>query len=301
MKRKTTMVKVSPILPSRKSSQGLLTELRELIVRTRQTVARGVNAELVRLYWQIGQRIRRHILQGKRAQYGQEIVAALSQQLTREFGRGFTTGNLSRMMALAEAFEEPILAALSQQLGWSHFVELLPLNKPMQRDFYVEMCRIEGWSIRTLRQKIQAMLYERTALSKKPAKLAATELKQLREDDKLTPNLVFRDPYLLDLGDYRPDQRQGPAIWLRCAIERVLPEMSLPERAELRWKPNRKWGNDRGKESKRDRTEYRWFWCCDEAGVDFMGGTEFDGNRWNNGHYSNNLKQTAREAGKESR
>ena len=198
MKRHTAIVKASARVPSWKGSQGLLTEVRGLIVGVRQSVARGVNAELVRLYWQIGQRIGRHILQEKRAEYGQEIIAALSKGLRTEFGQGFSVPNLSRMMALAEAFDETILSALSQELGWSHFVELLPLNKPVQRDFYAEMCRIERWSVRTLRQKIQGMLYERTALAKKPAKLAALELKKLRQEDRLTPDLVFRDPYLLD-------------------------------------------------------------------------------------------------------
>jgi len=103
------------------------------------------------------------------------------------------------MIAFAEAFpDEKICATLSHQLGWSHFVALLPLNQPLQRDFYAEMCRIERWSVRTLRQKIGSLLYERTTLSKKPAKLIAAELKQLRSDDQLTPDLIFRDPYILD-------------------------------------------------------------------------------------------------------
>lgn len=84
------------------------------------------------------------------------------------------------------------------QLGWTHFIYLLPLEDQLKRDFYAEMCRIERWSVRMLRQKIGGMLYERTALSKKPDKLAAMELKQLREEDKLTPGLVFRDPDFLD-------------------------------------------------------------------------------------------------------
>lgn len=123
----------------------------------------------------------------------------MSKELVAEFGRGFSWPNLSRMIALAEAFpDEQIVATLSRQLGWSHFVELLPLKKPLQRDFYAEMCRIEKWSVRTLRAKIGGMLYERTALSKKPAKLAALEIQKLREEDQLTPDLVFRDPYFLD-------------------------------------------------------------------------------------------------------
>lgn len=178
---------------------ALATDLRELILSARQTVARGVNAALVLLHWQIGRRIHQDILNSKRAEYGEEIVPTLSAQLTPEFGDGFSKRNLFRMVQFAEAFpDQQIVATLSQQLGWSHFVELLPLKKHLQRDFYAEMCRVERWSVRLLRQKIGGMLYERTALSKKPAKLAAMELQKLRAEDKLTPDLVFRDPYLLD-------------------------------------------------------------------------------------------------------
>jgi len=178
---------------------NLLADVRDLILAARQTVARGANAALVRLYWQIGQRIRNDILQQKRAKYGEEILQTLSAKLVEEFGSGFSMRNLASMTRFAEVFPDgKIVAALSQELGWSHFVQLLPLRKHLQRDFYAEMCRIERWSVRALRKKIGSMLYERTALSKKPEKLAAMELKNLREEDKLTPDLVFRDPYLLD-------------------------------------------------------------------------------------------------------
>lgn len=177
----------------------LIADVRGLILTTRETVTRGVNAALVMLYWKVGERIHRDILKQKRADYGEAIVSTLSQQLTTEFGNGFSRFNLSRMIKLAEVMpDERIVATLSAQLGWSHFVELLPLNKPLQRDFYAEMCRIERWSVRTLREKISGMLYERTSLSKKPDKLIQQELKDLREQDRLTPDLVFRDPYLLD-------------------------------------------------------------------------------------------------------
>src|SRR5262249_17303936 len=107
--------------------------------------------------------------------------------------------NLTRMVKLAELFpEQEIISTLSQQLGWSHFVEILPMTEPLKREFYAEMCRVERWSVRTLRDKIGGMLYERTALSRKPEKLAAQELAALRTTDQLSPDLVFRDPYLLD-------------------------------------------------------------------------------------------------------
>jgi predicted nuclease of restriction endonuclease-like (RecB) superfamily len=103
------------------------------------------------------------------------------------------------MIRFAECFpKEKIVATLSQQLGWSHFKEIIPLDDDLKRDFYAEMCRIERWSVRTLRQKISGMLFERTALSRKPDKLIRHELDNLRAEDKLTPDLVFRDPYFLD-------------------------------------------------------------------------------------------------------
>jgi predicted nuclease of restriction endonuclease-like (RecB) superfamily len=112
---------------------------------------------------------------------------------------GFAEKNLRRMVQFAEVFpDEQIVVTLSRQLGWSHFVAIIPLDDNLKRDFYAEMCRIERWNVRTLRQKISGMLFERTALSKKPMELAKQELAQLRAEDKLTPDLVFRDPYFLD-------------------------------------------------------------------------------------------------------
>jgi hypothetical protein len=117
-----------------------------------------------------------------------------------EFGRGFGEKNLRRMVQFVEQFPDiKIVAALLRQLGWTHFTMLLPISDPLKRDFYAEMCRVERWSTRTLRGKVDSMLFERTALSKKPKELIRHELNALRAEDKLTPDLVFRDPYFLDL------------------------------------------------------------------------------------------------------
>ena len=190
-----------PIMHDRpdQTAEKLLKDIHVLIDSARRGVARTVNVGLVMLHWHIGKRIRGEILEKERAGYGQRIVATLSRRLTNEYGSGFTPDSLFRMIRFSERFpKKEIVATLSQQLGWSHFVELIPLEDPLRRDFYAEMCRIERWSVRTLRKKIGGMLYERTALSKKPSKLVALELINLRQDDKLTPELVFRDPYFLD-------------------------------------------------------------------------------------------------------
>ena len=156
------MPKGRKLTPSAKPSD-LFEDIRALIEQARAATARAINSAVTLLYWQVGQRIRRDMLHEQRAEYGEQIVATLSQQLT-----------------------------------WSHVVELLPLKDSLQRDFYAEMCRLENWSVRTLRTKIDGMLFERTGLSRKPAELAEQELRALRDEDRLTPDLVFRDPYVLD-------------------------------------------------------------------------------------------------------
>jgi predicted nuclease of restriction endonuclease-like (RecB) superfamily len=181
------------------TSKVLLKDLRELIARARQEVARQVNSALVLLYWRVGQRIRQDILREKRAEYGEQIVSAVSRELAAEFGQGFSTRNLWHMIRFVETFpNEGIVNALSTQLGWTHFRYIIALDDPLKRDFYAEMCRIERWSTRTLEKKISGMLFERTALSKKPEKLIREELDTLRAENKLTPDIVFRDPYFLD-------------------------------------------------------------------------------------------------------
>ena len=102
-------------------------------------------------------------------------------------------------MQFAQAFpDEQIVVSLIRQLSWTHILALLPLKQPLQREFYAEMCRVERWSVRTLRQRINSMLYERTALSRKPDELIAQELATLRDAEKVSPDLLLRDPYMLD-------------------------------------------------------------------------------------------------------
>lgn len=177
----------------------LLFDIQTLIENAKRNIATTVNSELTILYWRIGRRIYKEILQEKRAEYGKEIVPTLSAKLVFEYGRGFDAKNLWRMIQFAERFsDEKIVVTLSRQLSWSHFIEIIPVKNQLARDFYSEMCRIERWNVRTLRNKIAGMLFERTALSKKPDKLASIELAKLRKEDKLTPDIVFKDPYFLD-------------------------------------------------------------------------------------------------------
>jgi len=181
------------------ASEELAGSIRPLIEQAKARVAQSVNSELVLLYWRIGRRIREEI--SARRITGQEkgIVDLLSETLSTEYGRGFSRRNLFHMIRVADTFEEErTVQTLSAQLSWSHFIEIIYLKDPLQRKFYAEMARVERWSVRTLRQKVQGMLYERTAISRKPEELARQELEALQEEDRMTPDLVFRDPYLLD-------------------------------------------------------------------------------------------------------
>ena len=232
--RRTT----SPATPTRELSQSLVVpgaavvgvlsaEVGELIRAARQQVAQAANAALTTLYWEIGARIRRDVLKDERAEYGAEIVAALGRHLEGQFGRGFGEKNLRRMVQFAEAFpDRAIVAAMLRQLGWTHFTLLIPIKDALKRDFYAEMCRVGGWSTRALHQKLDGMLYERTALSRKPAELIRAELGALQESGQLTPDLVFQDPYLLDFLGLRDtfSERDLESALLR-EIERFLLEL----------------------------------------------------------------------------
>ena len=204
---------------------ALLGDIRALIEASRQRVASAVNAELTLLFWRIGQRIHTEVLAGQRAGYGDEILPTLAAQLVRDYGRSFADKNLRRMVQFAPTFsDEPIVVTLSRQLSWSHFVALLPLKDPLQRDYYVQMASAERWSVRTLRERIDSMLYERTALSKKPDETITQELAAMRDAQRMSPALVMRDPYILDFLGLRDTWQEGD---LEAAIIREMESFLL--------------------------------------------------------------------------
>lgn len=177
----------------------LLGDIRVLIETARQRAVSAVNSELSMLYWHIGKRIHTQVLSGQRAGYGEEVLPTLAEQLVRDYGNSFTEKNLRRMVQFAIVFpDESIVVTLSRQLSWSHFVRLLPLKDSLQRDYYAQISSLEGWSVRTLRERIDSMLYERTALSQQPDVLISQELAKLRDAQRMSPSLVMRDPYILD-------------------------------------------------------------------------------------------------------
>lgn len=177
----------------------LVADLKALIEEARHRAARKVNAELSQLYWSVGQRIRTEILEGERGAYGKQILANLSRTLSREFGRGWSQRQLDYCVRFAEIYcDSEIAHTLCAKLSWSHIRQLVYLEDDLKREFYVEMCSLEGWSVRQLAERTQSMLYERTALSKKPEETVRSELEKLRKEQATTPDLLLKDPYILD-------------------------------------------------------------------------------------------------------
>ena len=181
------------------SDPALLADIRQLIDGARQRATTAVNAELTMLYWQIGRRINTEILQEKRAEYGKRIVATLARQLTQAYGKGWGERHLWNCLRLAEVFpDEEILHTLCSQFSWSHLRLLMAIDDQVKREFYIEIGRLERWSVRQMQERIKSMLFERTAISRQPEETIQRDLAVLREEGALSPDLAFRDPYVLD-------------------------------------------------------------------------------------------------------
>ena len=177
----------------------LVNEIKTLIEQSKQQLSVTVNATMSMLYWQIGKRINIEILNEQRAEYGKLVVATLSKQLTETFGIGWSEKQLRHCLRFAEVFpDSEIVSTLWRQLSWSHLKEVIYFDDDLKRMFYIEMCKLEKWSVRTFRERINSMLYERTAISKKPELTIKNELEILNTSGQITPDLVFRDPYFLD-------------------------------------------------------------------------------------------------------
>ena len=180
-------------------SLSLFEQIRGLIHETRQKVAVSVNAELTLLYWNIGKQIKQEILNDTRAEYGKRTVAILSTRLTEEFGAGWGTPQLRHCIKMAEIFPDfQIVYTLCTQFSWSHFRIFFSIENELKRTFYMEMAKIERWSVRELDNKIDSMLYERTAISRQPEDLIKQELSLVQSNKILNPDLIFRDTYILD-------------------------------------------------------------------------------------------------------
>jgi predicted nuclease of restriction endonuclease-like (RecB) superfamily len=181
------------------TNTSLINEVKTLIEQSKQQVAISVNAALSMLYWQIGKRINDEILKDQRAEYGKQIIASLSNQLLELYGSGWSKRQLHHCIRFAEVFNDyQTVHTLCTQLSWSHIRLIIPIEDELKRLFYIEISKLEKWSVRTFQARINSMLYERTAISKKPEQTIKKDLNLLNATNQITPDLVFRDPYFLD-------------------------------------------------------------------------------------------------------
>lgn len=174
-------------------------DINDLIKRKKHDVKNAVNDAMISLYWGIGKKLADEITGVNKPEYGKQVVIEISKRLSVDYGTGFNRSAISRMINFYQEFPEyEKVATLSQQLTWSHFIEILPIKDELKRDFYAVMCKNENWSVRTLRERKKSMLYERTAISRKPDETIKNEIEELSEEKKMSLDMFYRDPYMLD-------------------------------------------------------------------------------------------------------
>lgn len=177
----------------------LLKQINDLITQSKVVAGRVVNATLTALYWRIGKTLLEQNLEEGKSGYGKQVIANLSTRLTHLYGSGWSQRQLFYCIQLTKSIPDAdILHTVCAKLSWSHIRLIIPIDDPLKRDFYFQMAQMEHWSVRTLQERIQSMLYERTAISRKPEETIKNELEHLRDAQQISPDLVFCDPYVLD-------------------------------------------------------------------------------------------------------
>lgn len=180
---------------SQEIEKTLFKELAQIIEQGKKQVTQQVNSVLTVTYWHIGKKINEHVLNNERAGYAQEIVSTVSAELKNKYGKSFDLRNLRRMMQFAQEFPDfGIVSPLATQLSWSHFIELLPLQKIEARYFYATKARESVWSRNELRRQIERKAFERNEIENIQA---YSELNEIQN--------TFKDPYFLDFLGLKDD------------------------------------------------------------------------------------------------
>ncbi len=181
------------------SFNDVYNDINDLIRQKKYNVKNAVNNAMISLYWGIGKKLTEEITGVNKPEYGKKVVLEISNRLSVDYGEGFNRSAISRMINFYQEFPDyEKVATLSQQLTWSHFIEILPIKDELKREFYAAMCKNENWSVRTLRERKKSMLYERTAISKKPDETIRNGIAELNEEKKMSVDMFYRDPYMLD-------------------------------------------------------------------------------------------------------
>ncbi len=199
----------------------VLSDVVDLLESARRASARTINTIITATYWEIGRRIVEFEQGGsKKAEYGEQLIDRLSNDLTKRFGRGFKRRNLFQIRAFYIAYPEIVQTVSAQSdtneimqtasaqsiktasaqrfpLSWSHYVRLLTVKKSEARIFYGAEALRGGWSVRQLDRQVSTLFYERTLLSENKAAMLkkGTEAKP---EDAVTPEEEIKDPFVLE-------------------------------------------------------------------------------------------------------
>lgn len=190
------------LLNNEEKFNPIFEEIRNLVIDSRNRVYSVVNTEMLNLYWNIG-KIIMEIQQGdERATYGDAVLEKLSQKLTNEFGKGFSSRNLRTMRKFYLSY--PIWKTVSSKLSWSHYLELIKIDNENIRNFYLKESINSRWSVRELQRQISSLLYERLVLSSN--KDEVLELSQKGQEIKEGKDLV-KDPFVLEFLDIKENTK----------------------------------------------------------------------------------------------
>ena len=162
--------------------------------KAKHQAALAVNTELLEANWQTGRYIVEFEQKGNvKAEYGKQLLTNLAKDLTRLRGKGYSRSNLFNMRLFYIRFQK--IQTVSGQLTWSHYLELLKCDDPLEIQFYMKECVKQGWRVRELKRQINSSLFQRLALSTdKDGVLAlANEGHQV-----MTANDIIHDPYILE-------------------------------------------------------------------------------------------------------
>lgn len=187
-------IKKIPSVGKNSNYQQLVSQISNIFIHGQKSAVIAVNSYLVQTYWKIGQYIVEYEQGGKeKAEYGKQLLEKLSKDLSLLHGKGFGVSNIYRMRQFHLAF--PILAEVPQELSWTHCVELLKIDDPMERSFYLNQTISENWSTTQLIRQKKASLYLRLAVSKdKEGILRLAKKGQVIEK----PSDIIREPYVFD-------------------------------------------------------------------------------------------------------
>ena len=170
--------------------------VRNSVITAQSRIYSAVNTAMVQAYWEIGEQIYLACGENDRAEYGAGLLKYLSEELTAEFGKGYTVRNLQMMRKFYLMYQNA--NTLCSQLSWSHYRVLMRIPDDKRREWYTDECAKSGWSVRQLERQINTMFYERL-LSSKEKDAVAAEIQTT--EPKPEYEQIIRDPYVLEFLD----------------------------------------------------------------------------------------------------